>query len=224
MHCRWARRKLDRYLDSDLGPVDEALLRFHLRRCESCLDLYERSDPLLGVLASSPKPQPPSRLEIKILSALSIEALRRERPAMRWSRAWLKLGNLLQPVAVPAVGGLLLALILVPALLSAFWTAPVAYASDDVPLRFLATPLVTAPAMVLPSPYPVVRDFTVVAYIDMRGGVYDYRILSDELLDSRSHARVANALLTSKFEPASLFGQPTLGQRVIVYQRIDTRA
>ena len=224
MHCGWARKRIGRYVEFDLGPIEEVLLQFHLARCEECMEQYERVETLRGLLAATPSRKPHSRLEVRILSALSVEALRKEQPTIRWKRLRIKFGNLLRPVAVPALGGVLLALVLVPTLLSSFWMEPIAYADDDIPLRFLATPLVTAPAMALPSPYSVGRDFTVVAYIDMRGGVYDYRIVSDEPLDRRTHARLANTLLTSKFQPASRFGQPILGQRVILYQQIDSRA
>ncbi len=224
MHCGWASKRISRYVEFDLGPVEEALLRLHLSRCEECIEQYERLETVRGLLAAADPPKPPSRLEVRILSALSVEALRKEQPTIRWQRLRVRLGNLLRPVAVPALGGVLLALVLVPALLSSFWMEPTAYADDDIPLRFLATPLVSAPAMALPSPYSVGRDFTVVAYIDLRGGVYDFRIVSDEPLDRRTHARLANTLLTSKFQPASRFGQPALGQRVILYQQIDSGA
>ncbi len=133
----------------------------------------------------------------------------------------MKLRNLIRPLAVPALGGMLVALVLVPALLSAFWMAPTAYA-DDIPLRFLAHPLVSAPVMAMRSPYPVDHDFTVLVYIDMRGRVYDYKVASDEPLGQRMRGQLGNALLTSKFEPAQRFGQPISGHAVILFQRIDS--
>ncbi len=135
----------------------------------------------------------------------------------------MKLGNLVRPVAVPALGGLLFALVLLPMLLSAFWIEPTVHA-NDIPLLILATPVVKAPVLTLPSPYPVSQDLIVVAYIDHRGGVYDYKVAGDEPLDDRMRGQLANALLTSKFEPAQRFGQPILGQRVILYQRVNSHA
>ena len=223
MQCRWARARISQYIDLRLGPIEEALMRFHLARCPECNAQYERLESIGTLLAGLGSPQPPSRLGVRILSALSVEVLHREQPGIRWQRLRTSFGNLMRPFAVPALGGLLLALVMVPALLSAFWMGPTAYA-DDVPLRFLATPLVTAPALALPSPYRVARDFAVIAYIDMRGGVYDYRVVSEEPLDQRMHGELANALLTSKFQPALRFGRPSLGRRVILYQRIDSLA
>ncbi len=223
MHCRWARTRIGRYIELDLAPIEEALMRFHLTRCATCNQDYEQTETVPRLLATLNAPQPSSRLDVRILSALSIEAQRRDQPSVSRHRLMIKLGNLLRPIAVPALGGVLVALILVPTLLSAFWMEPTAYA-DDIPLRFLTMPLVAAPMMALPSPYRVARDFTVIAYIDMHGGVYDYRVVSDEPLDQRMHGELANALLTSKFQPALRFGQPILGQRVILYQRIDSRA
>ena len=223
MHCDWVRNRIDRYVSDGLGPIEGALLRFHLTRCARCHECYERLETVSMLLAALPANRPSATLEVKILSAVSFEELKRSQPSVRWARRKVRLGNLLRPVAVPAVGGLLVALVLVPTLLSAFWTEPTVYA-NDIPLRFLARPVVTAPVMTLPSPYPVSRDLIVVAYIDHRGNVYDYKVASNEPLDLRMRGQLANALLTSKFEPAQRFGQPILGQRVILYQRVDSRA
>ncbi|MDE0126112.1 MAG: zf-HC2 domain-containing protein [Bryobacterales bacterium] len=223
MHCNWARDRIERYVSNDLGPIERALLRFHLTRCPPCLERYESRETVALEVAALPPRLPSRDLEVRILSAVSLERLRRSQPRMRWNRTKIKLGNLVRPVAVPAAGGLLVALLLVPALLSAFWTEPVVHA-NDIPLRILAAPVVKAPVMTLPSPYPVSRDLIVLAYIDHRGGVYDYKVASSEPLDQRMRGQLANALLTSKFEPAQRFGQPIRGQRVILYQRVDSHA
>lgn len=223
MHCGWASNRIDRYVNGELGPIEGALMRFHLTQCTRCHEGYERRETVRGLLANLPPKRPSATLEVKILSAVSIEELKRSQPSLPWARRRVKLGNLIRPVAVPALGGLLIALVLLPMLLSAFWMEPVVHA-NDTPLLFLATPVVKAPVMTLPSPYPVSRDLIVVAFIDHRGGVYDYRVASDEPLDQRMRGQLANALLTSKFEPAQRFGQPILGQRVILYQRVDSHA
>ncbi len=223
MHCNWARQRIRRYADFELGFLEKAFLRFHLSYCTKCHAQYEQSEMLDEWLCAMPDPTPPASLEIRILSAFSIEAQRRRDPGIEWRKLKIRLANLLRPVAVPAVGGLLVALVIVPAMLSAFWVEPTASA-DDVPLLFLAKPLVTAPFMTLPSPYPVARDYTVLAYIDDRGGVYDFRVAGGEPLDERMRGELASALLTSKFEPAQRFGKPMMGQRVILFQRIDSQS
>ena len=222
MRCHWTMDRIDRYVRLDLGPVEEALVRLHLRACPRCSALYERTETVAPLLGTLRPPRPSAQLGTRILSALSMEVARRNQPALARRRLTTRFGNLLRPVAVPALGGSLLALILLPALLSVVWIGPTAQA-DDIPLRFLATPFVAAPTLVLPSPLRVSTDFAVVAHIDMAGNVYDYRIASDEPMDSRMRGEIANALLTSRFEPARHFGQPTLGHRVILYQRIDAR-
>jgi len=78
--------------------------------------------------------------------------------------------------------------------------------------------------MTLPSPYPVARDYTVTVYIDKRGGVYDFRVEHGGPLDGRMRGELASVLLTSKFEPAQHFGRPMMGQRVILFQRIDSKS
>ncbi len=223
MICRWVLGRLGRYVEFSLNSIEASVLRWHLARCARCYERYEGAETMGGLLAELPKVWPPQTMTVRILSAFSIEALVRDRPRMRWDRRRLMLGNMLRPIAIPVLGGLSLALVMVPVLLSAFWMEPVAHA-DDVPLLFLASPVVSAPIMTLPSPYPVAGNITVVAYIDAHGDVYDYLVASNEPLEGGLHRRLANTLLTSKFQPARRFGQPIPGRRVILFQRVDSRA
>ena len=223
MTCRWTSRRLDRYRECALGVTETLLIRWHLASCAHCHAQNEREEMIGSLLASLPVAAPPKSLEVRILSALSVEALMRDRPLMFWGRRKVRFGNWLRPITVPVLGGLMLALILVPLLLSAFWMEPVALA-DDVPLRFLASPVVSAPMMTLPSPYPVAAEIAVVAYIDAHGGVYDYLIATQGPLEGRARRQLANTLLTSKFRPATRFGQPVASRRVILFQRVETVA
>ncbi len=223
MNCGWATQNISRHIEGGLGPIDNVLLRFHLARCDRCHARYEHLEPVSELLATLPAERPSTALEVRILSAFSREQLRRLNPAVDWNRRRTKVANWIRPVAVPGLGGLLVALILVPALLSAFWMEPVAHAKD-IPLRILAHPVVIAPEMTAPSPYPVSRDLIVLAYIDHRGVVYDYFVASDEPLDLRMRGQIANALLTCKFRPAERFGKPVSGERMIHYQSVDSGA
>lgn len=223
MTCGWISRRLDRYRECALGLTETLLVRWHLARCAKCHAQNEREETVGSLLAALPVAAPPSSLELRILSALSVEVLMRDRPLMSWRRRQVRFGNWLRPITVPVLGGLLMALILVPMLLSAVWMEPVAHA-DDVPLRFLASPVMSAPMMTLPSPYPVADEIAVVAYIDAHGGVYDYMIVTQGPLESRAHRQLANTLLTSKFRPATLFGQPIPSSRVILFQSVESAA
>ena len=223
MTCRWISRRLDRYRECALGVTETALVRWHLARCPQCHAQNEREESIGDLLASLPVAAPPKGLELRILSALSVEALMRDRPLMFWRRRRVRFSNWLRPITVPVLGGLMLALILVPLLLSAVWMEPVAHA-EDVPLRFLARPVVSAPMMTLPSPYPVAEEIAVVAYIDTHGGVYDYLIATQGPLEGRARRQLANALLTSKFRPATRFGQPIASRRVILFQSVESAA
>ena len=223
MTCRWISRRIDRYRECALGMTETLLTRWHLARCVECHARYEREEAIGSLLASLPVAAPPRSLELRILSALSIEALMRDRPLMVWSRRKVRFGNWLRPITVPVLGGLLLALILVPLLLSAVWMEPVAHA-DDVPLHFLASPVVSAPMMTLASPYSVAGEIAVVAYIDAQGGVYDYLIATQVPLEGRARRQLANTLLTTKFQPATRFGQPIPSRRVILFQSVESMA
>ena len=175
MTCGWISRRLDRYRECALGLTETLLVRWHLSRCPKCHAQYEREETVGSLLAALPVAAPPSGLELRILSALSVEALMRGSATDVLEAATGPVRQLAAADHRARAGrALLLALILVPMLLSAVWMEPVAHA-DDVPLRLLASPVVSAPMMTLPSPYPVADEIAVVAYIDAHGGVYGLR-------------------------------------------------
>ena len=49
-------------------------------------------------------------------------------------------------------------------------------------------------------------------------------IVTQGPLEGRAHRQLANTLLTSKFRPATLFGQPIPSSRVILFQSVDSAA
>lgn len=220
MICHWTQTRIPKYLEGELNGLEMFLLRAHLAECPRCLAIYERMEPVGSMIRGVAVPPPPAHLGVRIRSAVSIELARRAEPRRQWNLLKMRCADLLRPLAVPAIGGVLSALLLVPALLSALWMTPSAYA-DDIPVKFLSNAFLSAPVMKMRSPYPVDRDFTVLAYVNAEGEVYDFEVAENELLDARSRGQIGNALLMSRFQPAMSFGQPMPGKIVILFQRIE---
>ena len=60
------------------------------------------------------------------------------------------------------------------------------------------------------------------AYINGRGEVYDYRIVSGPV-DDTTRSQVVNLLLWSHFAPARFFGQPVRGLAVLSFSGVSVR-
>jgi hypothetical protein len=61
------------------------------------------------------------------------------------------------------------------------------------------------------------------AYVNEQGRVYDYNIVSGSV-DPEVRSQVVDQLLTSVFEPASVFGAPVRGRVVMTFSGISVRA
>ncbi len=66
------------------------------------------------------------------------------------------------------------------------------------------------------------QPVVVQALVNSSGDVYDYRIVSGSVTDP-VRARIENKLLFSKFEPASLLGEPTRGSILLSFTGISVR-
>jgi hypothetical protein len=60
------------------------------------------------------------------------------------------------------------------------------------------------------------------AYVDDRGHVYDYRIVSGPT-DEATRSEVEDLLLFSQFAPARFFGQPVRGLAVLSFSGVAVR-
>ena len=66
------------------------------------------------------------------------------------------------------------------------------------------------------------REIAVEAFVDGQGHVYDFRIIrlpgSFPEPDRMLRAQLAHALLSTRFDPATHFGRPTLGRVLLSFR------
>jgi predicted anti-sigma-YlaC factor YlaD len=120
MTCAEVRRFVPGYLDGALperfGRGSRARMGLHLQGCQACrqeLQRYVQLSALMAGITPAPAP-PPDNLAVGIRVALAQaraeQGLRGK--LTRWkNRVQLILENILEPLAVPATGGLLAALV-----------------------------------------------------------------------------------------------------------------
>jgi hypothetical protein len=202
------RQNLAAYVEEPLCVEGRAALRRHVERCEGCHQEYEYLARLSSPLRNLPRQPAPRALAISIRLAA---------PAQNglsvWDRWQVRLSNLMRPVALPAAGGLLAALILFAVLIPGVFTKVAVV--DDIP-----TVLMTGPRVKTASLMPVYEDLLVEAWVDQQGRMTSFEILNDTghsgpELEQELHNQLSNVLFTTSFLPATEFGQPTAGRVIL---------
>ena len=94
--------------------------------------------------------------------------------------------------------------------------------NTDIPITYCATTWVTNPSLRSPSPFGIDENVVVEAFVDGRGGVYDFRVVRLPVAHLADHAKLkselANILLTATFDPAMIWGQSVPGKMLISFQ------
>jgi len=220
--CHAVRKNLPGYLDGAAPLREHSRIRAHLIACTDCSDLLQRYQRLSMLLAHTEPVAPPPDLAFRI----RMEASRlRARPS--WTRqiagrCWLLCRNIVQPLAVPATGGILAAL-LTFAVLTQSLVVGVQFGSvpGDLPLH-----LIQPARLENLAPFPVsdleegsesagAHVIVVEAAVGSRGGVLGYQILSGP--DTPAVRRqLDQVLMFSSFSPQLSFGRPTSAGRVVL--------
>jgi hypothetical protein len=209
------------YLDGALRGRRHVALSRHLDRCAACRDELQRYRQLQSLMSGSERVAPPAGLAFRIRMAVSRE---RSRPPLRLrlrDRAALIIENMLEPVAVPATGGLMMTLgVFAVVLQSLFVGVPLGAVPNDVPtninqparLEFLAPFTITSDE---PLDEYGTSAVMVEAVISARGDAIGYEILSGPKSPS-VRRQLDQVLMFSRFRPATSFGRPVPGGRVVL--------
>lgn len=223
MNCAEAARYLPGYLDSALDSRQHASLRQHLASCDDCkhaLDGYRRMGNFLAAVEPT---MPAADLAIRIRVQAS-----------QLNSAWFNLGrfassgrlifkNILEPLAVPATGGLLTALavfvLLVQNVLVGIPMGGVV--PNDLPLNLVEPARLESlapfpmPGIVAAEDRADVGPLLLEATVNAQGQVVFYKILSGPD-NSAVQRQIDQVLLFSKFRPELSFGLPMEGGRVLL--------
>ena len=224
MTCWNVRPKLAGYLDGALVAGEHIRLREHLESCTDCRQELERYRKLSTLMSRVECAAPPADLAVSIRVSFS-----KARAAAGWAshlrrlknRADLILENILQPVALPATGGLVAALLIFVIVYQFIALGvPLGAVPNDLPTNLLQPARLESLAQ---FPVPVLDDsknagphaLLVEATVNAQGGVVNYCILAgpDNLTIRRQLDQV---LLFSRFRPQMSFGRPTPGGRVVL--------
>ena len=188
----------------------------------------ERQQAMRAALRSLPRMAPPADLTMRLRIMASKEHLADRQTASRFrlwmNRSSLALDNLMQPIALPAAGGLCAALLLFMSLVPAFKSNR--FSVEDVPLCDLS-----------PSTEPTLRSMAPIGFsygdaqvdlrIDKHGRIVNYSIVGGQpgVETDALNRSIKNNLLFTTFTPATSFGVPISSSLRLSFQssRIDVK-
>jgi hypothetical protein len=211
--CVEIRSYFTNYLDDRCDRDQLRSIRFHLGDCGSCREELARLQTIQSELRALPHRRVPSRLALQMRVRLS-HRLHNE----FLGRLRIQFENALQPLLIPASGGVLTAIIFFGLIMGSNFVPPIRM--PDVPLS-----LVTPPRLRELAPINFTYDeesVVLLTQVDAAGRVMSYQILSGQLSPERTR-RLDRLIYFSVFDPATTFGMPTGGQVVLSLRRITVR-
>lgn len=217
--CRQATELLSPYLDGAVTGMEMQAVRLHLDSCSECGREYAALRQTQQLLVSAGRPGVPSDLGLKIRLAISREAAQTKRP---YEGLRTRIENALEAFMVPATAGLVCA-ILIFGLVTAILAVPgqlQANNNQDVPLVLNTGPELQQSAFETMS--SINADSLVIeAYVDPRGRVDDYKILSDPGDAQQLLPQVKRMLIFTTFRPAMSMGHPIPSRAVLSFSKIS---
>jgi hypothetical protein len=154
------------------------------------------------------------KTRLRVMASHEFERRKRTLNLGAWVQHWigrvrLSVDNMARPIALPATGGLLAAILLLGT-----WVPTMAtkVGSDDVPL----------PSWVYTGPTPLryspvgVGEVEVEVTIDEQGRVADFMVTHGEMTPE-----LKSLILLDRFRPAERWGQPAMGKLVYRLSKIS---
>jgi hypothetical protein len=223
MNCRDTQRRLPGYLDGAMRTGEHALVSHHLESCLDCREQLERCRRLMICLSRVSAVEPPSDLATRIRVQASHNEPRWPLASRAWAQVRMVFEDILEPLAVPATGGILTALVVFVLLVQNILVGVPLTGSvpNDLPLNLVQPARLESLA---PFPVPTIPLTTadggssgllLEATLNAQGEVVDYKILSGPNDPAVQH-QLDQVLLFSRFRPLVSFGLPMNGGRVLL--------
>lgn len=219
--CAAVRSEFSGYLDGAISGVEMAAISGHMQLCSECARDFQVWRDVQRSLGELGPEQPPDRLQARLRAAIAAERERGahlpllQRLLLLWKRS-------VAPLALRLSGGLAVTIILAAGLSWIFGSPVTVQANDDAMTHLVAPRYMYS--QVPPEPISTQRDVPIVvdAMVDSTGRVYRYTVLEGPM-DRAVQVRLENNLLSSVFQPATVFGVPVRGHVVLTYTGVSVR-
>jgi anti-sigma factor RsiW len=223
MTCAHAKPLFSPYLDGAVTGGQMRDLSDHLESCDRCRQQYVSLRRTQQLLSQVGRRKAPADLALKLRVAISQEVAQSKRGYL--DGVLMRLHNALDIFMVPATAGLVAAVVIFVVLMG--FLAPLQADHSDVPLMLHTAPQLQQSAF--GSALDSINDDSLVieAYVDSKGRVQDYRILSDSKEDEALLPQVKKNMLIfttfTTFRPALSMGRPTTGRAVLSFSRVSVK-
>ena len=211
MICNTIQSMTSEYLDDRVLNEDRAEIEGHLRQCADCVDHFEDRRRMVANLKRLPVRVPPARLHLDLMAVASVERARASKGGFPWrDRLHLIFRNMMRPFAVPAMGGIVSAIVLFSIIMPSIAIRVRPLLANDVPTNLFTDASAKYFAPIGLSESELVLDLIV----DSDGRMVAYTVVSgSELLrDPSLRRQIENNLLFTEFTPATLLGGRTSGR------------
>ncbi len=222
MKCSEAQSLFTLYLDSSLSGAQMQHVSAHLEGCSTCSTEYKHLRRTQRLVAGLGKKSAPRDLALQLHVALSLERAKNDRH--RWQGFWVRFENSFNAFMFPATAGLVSAVIFFGLIIGFFGLPVNSSASSDVPLALYTPPQLN------PSPLPFLTtignsegSLVIETYVDAKGRVGDYRIISAPEGAKDLIPRLDNLLIFTTFSPAMNMGRPTPSRILLSFSHMNVR-
>lgn len=221
--CGKVRSSFSPYLDGAVDGRQMQAIAQHLEECSECKSEFEVLRAMQNSLASLGPARAPFDMGTRLRVVISHEIAARRRNwkdvlAVKWE-------NTIRPWAVQVSAGAACSVALVGTImvLLGVFAAPQPVMANDEPLGAMTSPHYLYSA-VMPRPIVTNHDAPIIveAFVNDRGQVYDYNIVSGPE-DAAVRNQVVDQLLLSVFAPARVFGAPIRSRVVMTFSGISVQ-
>jgi hypothetical protein len=221
--CGKIRPSFSPYLDGAVDGRQMQSIAQHLELCSDCRYEFEALRAMQNSLSALGPARAPADMGTRLRVAISHEIASSRRSwrdviAVKWE-------NSIRPWAVQVSAGAACSVALVGTImvLLGLFAAPQPVMANDEPLGAMTSPHYLYSAT-MPRPILANHDAPIIveAFVNDRGQVYDYNIVSGPE-DAMVRSQVIDQLLLSVFEPARVFGAPVRGQVVMTFSGISVQ-
>jgi hypothetical protein len=223
MTCAQAKPLFSPYLDGAVTGRQMRDLNGHQESCGPCRKHYVSLRRTQQLLVRVGPRKAPADLALKLQVAISQEGAQSRRPYL--DGVQMRLQNALDLFMVPATAGLVAAVVIFVVLMG--FMAPLQADNSDVPLMLHTGPQLQQSAF--GSALDSINDDSLVieAYVDSKGRVQDYRILSNSKEDDPLFPQLKKNMLIfttfTTFRPALSMGRPTTGRAILSFSRVSVK-
>jgi len=226
MSCEYVQERLSPLLDERVSAEERGVVLAHLDACKDCGARYAFLQDQRSELRNLATPPVPANLRQRLLVMASRERARtltrltlQARVRHVTDRLHLLFDNMMRPFGLPIASGLLSAIALFAMLAPSLSSAHPAGADRSTDLvtepevtKLLPTrdgPVIEDPDPNVDSKYQTILDLQ----ISPDGKVWNWDVMQGTLTPE-----LKQMILFSRFQPATVFGQPTWGEVIVLFR------